>query len=602
MSFQSDAEAASGVTVAGTQRSALFYNSATNTWYSKNQAGVSNPLGGGPVQWVNAVTNIGLDNTGTNDNSSTLNTYLAANNLQVLYFPAGTYKFASTITVANSFIFIGDGINATNFETTSATADMFTYPTNWYNKFSQINFKSTVTRTAGYALNFGTTDYVHVENCQFTSMFSCINLGGNLCLVSNCFFAGTQGNGINVTGAANNSYIYDCTWAAQGSIAPGNGINVTQCGSLLISNCDIISMASGLSLAPVSPNGVFSVQATNCFFDTCTNGVSFTGTGNIQRCSFTECWLGDSTNGFSSTNTATTPPSGIIFTGCLFFSNSASGMVCTDMADFNVVGCQFGGNPTSGITVSAAGTAATRFTIVGNNMGTMGGLAGSTTGILINAGTYGSYVIEGNTIIGNTTAINDGGSVSGQNQKTIQNNIGAMLQGKVAQIVAASAGLAATETIVVGGLNVLPIPANSLMIGQVIRVTLFGTCTSTAANATTFRVRLGTAGTTADTAILTAATPTAATTGTTIPFQAILTLTVRTLGAAATCSGHLDIRNQSGAAVGTASTGIMVIPTQIVSGTAATFSTTTANYLSVTHQTGAATTTNTFQEAFVEIL
>ena len=37
----------------------LYADSATNRWWQKNSAGVLSPLGGGPVQWKNAVNDIG---------------------------------------------------------------------------------------------------------------------------------------------------------------------------------------------------------------------------------------------------------------------------------------------------------------------------------------------------------------------------------------------------------------------------------------------------------------------------------------------------------------------------------------------------------------
>jgi hypothetical protein len=168
-------------------------------------------------------------------------------------------------------------------------------------------------------------------------------------------------------------------------------------------------------------------------------------------------------------------------------------------------------------------------------------------------------------------------------------------QNSPVSIVAASAAINTTETIIVGGLNALQLKANSLKVGSTIRATLQGTCTSTAANASTWRARLGTAGTTADAAIASAANSVAAASGTNIPFVAELVLTVRTIGAAATLQGYLRLTN-------TGVTGISAVETQTVQVTASAFNSTVDNWLSFTYVSAATTTTSTFQIAFVEVV
>jgi hypothetical protein len=81
-------------------------------------------------------------------------------------------------------------------------------------------------------------------------------------------------------------------------------------------------------------------------------------------------------------------------------------------------------------------------------------------------------------------------------------------------ITAASAGINSAETSVVQ----LTIPANYIAAaGKTFLLTAFGVCTSSAANASNFRARIGTAGSSADNAAA-VITPTAAASGTAIPF------------------------------------------------------------------------------------
>jgi hypothetical protein len=88
----------------------------------------------------------------------------------------------------------------------------------------------------------------------------------------------------------------------------------------------------------------------------------------------------------------------------------------------------------------------------------------------------------------------------------------------------------------------------------------------------------------------------AATSGTNIPFTAIMELTVRTTGASATCYGYLTLINQG-------TTGIATAVARVSVGTFTAFNTTTAsNIISATYKSAASTTTSTFQVAFVDFV
>lgn len=162
-------------------------------------------------------------------------------------------------------------------------------------------------------------------------------------------------------------------------------------------------------------------------------------------------------------------------------------------------------------------------------------------------------------------------------------------------ITATSGAINNVETIIVGGLNNCRIKANQLKVGTIIRATLQGTCTSSAANASTWRFRLGTAGTTADGVIGSAANSVAAASGTNIPFTCEMVMTVRTIGASATLVGYMELRN-------TGVTGISAVTVQTVELTASAFDSTVDNWLSVTYVAAASTTTSTFKNAFIEIV
>lgn len=163
-----------------------------------------------------------------------------------------------------------------------------------------------------------------------------------------------------------------------------------------------------------------------------------------------------------------------------------------------------------------------------------------------------------------------------------------------AATVAASAAINTTETIVAGLTQSVRMPANYLQVGSTFRVTLNGTNTSTVANNSTFRARFGTAGTTADTSLWTAVVASAAS-GTTVPFQVVVTFTVRTIGASGTIAGTAVVLNQG-------TTGISTLTLNAIPLTVSAINTTATSYLTISYQSAAATTTSTFQNGIIEQL
>lgn len=155
----------------------------------------------------------------------------------------------------------------------------------------------------------------------------------------------------------------------------------------------------------------------------------------------------------------------------------------------------------------------------------------------------------------------------------------------------ASAAINTTETILVSS----PVlTANRFMASTYITIIFSGTNTSSVAGTSTFRVRIGTAGTTADTLVFTATTANSAASGTNIAFRGQIDITIRTVGATATAYGTLTLNNAG-------STGISTVLTQVINGTMSSFDSTTANIVSLSYLSAATTTTSTFQQAIIEI-
>jgi hypothetical protein len=168
--------------------------------------------------------------------------------------------------------------------------------------------------------------------------------------------------------------------------------------------------------------------------------------------------------------------------------------------------------------------------------------------------------------------------------------------------VAASAAINTTETLVGNVALALPTTVNgvavlgTLNVGSIIRVTITGTCTSTNADLSTFKLYMGTVGTVAGDTALTAATAltcTSSGTGTNVGFKAVIDMTIRTLGAAGTADATLSV---IGGATG------VVVNSQAVNSLLTAVPTTTATFLDVSYTSAAVTTTCTFQQTFIEVI
>lgn len=160
----------------------------------------------------------------------------------------------------------------------------------------------------------------------------------------------------------------------------------------------------------------------------------------------------------------------------------------------------------------------------------------------------------------------------------------------VTPIVAASAGINATETVVLSA----SIPANAINAGTTYRIIASGVCTSTVANVSNFRCRIGP--TTLTGVIPAVVTPTAAASGTAIPFQVEIIVTVRTTGVSGTALGVAVLTNNGVTGVSAAASVVGQVTAAV------TVNTTVANLLELTYQAAAATTTCTFHNSLIELV
>jgi hypothetical protein len=155
-----------------------------------------------------------------------------------------------------------------------------------------------------------------------------------------------------------------------------------------------------------------------------------------------------------------------------------------------------------------------------------------------------------------------------------------------------TAAINTTETL----LSSYTIAANEAVAGTVYRISGYGTCTSTVANASNIRVRIGTAGNTSD-IVVAVITPTSAASGTNVSFYFELTVTIRSTGSGTGSSVG------NGTLINSGTTGISATQTIVGSITSvSSLNTTSSNIISLWYVSAATTTTSTFQIATIELI
>ena len=164
----------------------------------------------------------------------------------------------------------------------------------------------------------------------------------------------------------------------------------------------------------------------------------------------------------------------------------------------------------------------------------------------------------------------------------------------------------AVQTSVSGAINTVEtilfstaaLPANRLVVGSVLHWELFGTCTASAANASSFKIRMGTLGTTSDGLVATVNSPNSATSGTNIPFHVFMDMIVTAVG-----SGTSGTAVANWTLVNSGSTGIIATASNNGQMTMSGFDTTVASQIiSVSYISAASTTTSTFQFGYLSFV
>lgn len=537
-----------------------------------------------------------------------------------VFFPAGVYAVSGPITCTfNNVMLRGAGWQSTIIYCTITTGDVVQFGDGAATVagcgLMNMSVWKSAAATTGSSININKMNDVLLQNFVVNNCFIGINIQGASIKVwvdqgeiNNATSA--TGHGIQVTnGAAGDTYIRAIVMSNNPGSKPASGINLVQTGHCAIINCNITSANKGLLVNPSTSQDVSYLFIEHSLFDSCgSHGAHFNGTtaasSRIRNVMCIDSWFSGSTTsgvGIEFTASGGAIVDALSFIGCRLLNNTNHGaLINAGPLNISFTDCTVSGNGTAltnsfdGINIAAN---ASNISILNCGLGQQG-TAGSTQRFAVNiaAGTSANVQILSNQCAPNASVgthgyINSGVLTGGGN--LIDGNNPQTSVSMCAATVAASGGINTTETVISPALR---FAANGLRAQSTILFKVAGSCTiTTAAAVPTFRVRLGTAGTTADGVIMTFTLPTSGGVGTSA-FVLEATITCRTIGASGTFQGDISVAQAS------ATLGLLATNCTAVAGTAATGSTQAINFITLTFQGASANVTCTFQKVTTQVV
>lgn len=384
----------------------------------------------------------GAAGNGVADDTAAINAAIAALTAAgggTLYFPIGTYKVTSTITVSGSFIALqGQKTANTTIAASFGNADVFQFTGNWYYIDGLIFNGTAASYTAGYCLNFvGNQGYVWVNDLVINNGFSGIGLNGTT--QQNVWISNSQISFINSvgiqfgTGFNGVGQVHGMAMQCAANNNAGIGINILSGDTILLSNINCAAYMIGLQLKPSASGFVRNVHGVNCLFDgaprTATSQPAIVMDGSaassdISRVRFTNCWAASYVN---TDGIFLNTVKDITIASCTVINNGSYGIYVTGTSSgINIQHCTIAGNGTvSSGTVDGIyiDNGISTFNISNNMVTPVGSFIANTQryGINVKGPTNDYYIITENNAHGNVTSgLNDAGTGT---HKVVTNNL-----------------------------------------------------------------------------------------------------------------------------------------------------------------------------------
>lgn len=374
----------------------------TRTWQAKSRD-------------VIHAADFGVVADGTTDDTAAMNLALAAAAGKRLILPGAVIKITAAlnnITTSGTYI-EGAGADSTKITTTHATADIFKFSGTTFGGVTGVGFTSSVTRTAGAAVQISTSDYIRVERCNFNAMFNNVRRTGNSqpCWINGNTFVSPAagGSAILLDGNTSNVSISQNTGVG-GATQPRSGVNIVASSGVWMTDNDMYQMGDGLLIEPATGVSCEHIFGSGNAWDTGNqNGINIipAAGGAVRRAHFVNEWAATNTGRGIILQGAGTI-AGFSYDNGFLYNNGQQGFIAANGSNLSVTNCAVSGNGSS-----ATGTldglniqpGIGEFRFIGNRCGATDGFTNTQrNGIRVETGASDNFVITNNDVRTNSVA------------------------------------------------------------------------------------------------------------------------------------------------------------------------------------------------------
>jgi hypothetical protein len=346
----------------------------------------------------------------------------------------GTFNITNAITILKNNVDIeGQGEGSTIVKTTVGTIDGFTVGTGVTAVTSisirNLRIDTTVTKTAGSAVNFNKVADVRLENFYINAHFIGITIWGTIVWVKNGYITETVATtGVSILITGGNDHYLQSVCADTSGTQPLAGIKITGSLATWIMGCSFIHQGTGLLLQPATGSLEFIFASDSGWDLSSSHGINISPAAGatVKSCTFVNCWTGGSGDYGVNMGGAGTID-GTRFIGHRALTNVKYGMVISTGINTFIQDCDIAGNDSGdtgayhGIFV---GTGISQFTIQNNRIGQSSGCGNTQVyNIVVNDATSNNFVITGNDLRNFKTGaiLNNAGRSA---TKIVRNNLG----------------------------------------------------------------------------------------------------------------------------------------------------------------------------------
>lgn len=406
------------------------------------------------LRQTTSVKDYGAVGDGTTDDTTAIQNTISAVGAAgggVVFFPTGTYKISSKLTINNNAVFLqGAGRRASTLAPTAMATDHILFTTVQQGGVSNLAIVPSGVQTGATNASIRTYNSHNIVLDNFWIYDKCqsgvICDGGAdqfLVTISNFEIALCASYGIQIGTAT--GFAQDIT-ISDGIVASCyNGILMVNCSGVYVNNVDTLTCTdAGVATYPTTGNKV-----TACFFsevlcDASTTGYGFAfidNGGTVTDVNVVNCWA--ATNHLSGL-ICSANCNGILISSSRFINNQQHGIFLQGGANYTITGNQIGMNSMQGSALYhgiAVAANLSHFTIESNFIG---GPLGNIGLLTTNLQGYGVFIATGSSdyfnVLGNDLTGNISGAISNSATGTntnINNNLGATSGASgVSQIVA----------------------------------------------------------------------------------------------------------------------------------------------------------------------